>query len=114
MADVAATGWQGRAYALSMTSDEWRELAGKELRGSDPDSLTWHTPEGIAVEPLYTAEDLSGLPLLARLPGSSPPLRSLPERSDRRTCRRHRPSVYAYRHLRRYPLGVMTVYTPGG
>ena len=60
-----------------MTSDEWRELAGKELRGSDPDSLTWHTPEGIAVEPLYTAEDLSGLETVGGFPGVDPFVRGV-------------------------------------
>ena len=39
----------------------WRELAAKELKGADPDTLVWHTPEGIDVKPLYTADDLEGL-----------------------------------------------------
>ncbi len=36
------------------TLDDWQALAAKEVRGAD---LTWPTPEGIAVKPLYTAED---------------------------------------------------------
>ena len=43
------------------TVADWQELAGKDLRGRDPEALTWQTPEGIAVKPLYTAEDLEGL-----------------------------------------------------
>ena len=39
--------------------DDWRALAAKELRDRNPEDLTWETPEGIAVKPLYTAEDLS-------------------------------------------------------
>ncbi|GIX14749.1 MAG: hypothetical protein KatS3mg118_2708 [Paracoccaceae bacterium] len=39
----------------------WRELARRELRGRDPEALVWHTPEGIAVSPLYTAADVEGL-----------------------------------------------------
>ena len=39
------------------TLSDWAELAQKELRTS-PETLTWQTPEGIAVKPLYTAEDL--------------------------------------------------------
>ena len=41
--------------------DAWAKLAAKEVREAD---LTWHTPEGIAVKPLYTAADASdpGLP----------------------------------------------------
>jgi methylmalonyl-CoA mutase len=39
----------------------WQKAAEKEAKGKD---LTWHTPEGIAVKPLYTAEDAGdpGLP----------------------------------------------------
>ena len=36
---------------------EWSELAKKELRGSNVDSLVWKTPEGIEIQPLYTKED---------------------------------------------------------
>ncbi|MFN7718348.1 MAG: methylmalonyl-CoA mutase [Sphingomonadaceae bacterium] len=41
--------------------DDWKKAADKEVKGRD---LTWHTPEGIAVKPLYTAEDAGdpGLP----------------------------------------------------
>ncbi|KRC82278.1 methylmalonyl-CoA mutase [Sphingomonas sp. Root241] len=41
--------------------DAWAALAAKEVKDAD---LTWHTPEGIAVKPLYTAADAAdpGLP----------------------------------------------------
>jgi methylmalonyl-CoA mutase len=41
--------------------DTWAKLAAKEVKDAD---LTWHTPEGIAVKPLYTAGDAPdpGLP----------------------------------------------------
>jgi len=41
--------------------DQWKKAADKEVKGKD---LTWHTPEGIAVKPLYTADDSAdpGLP----------------------------------------------------
>ncbi|HEX5367776.1 MAG TPA: methylmalonyl-CoA mutase [Acidimicrobiales bacterium] len=52
--------------------DDWRALASKELKGADPDALTWHTPEGIEVKPLYTAADLAGVPDLDSLPGLPP------------------------------------------
>jgi methylmalonyl-CoA mutase len=57
-----------------MTEDPgaWARLAGKELRGRSPDSLTWHTLEGIAVKPLYTAADTAGLPHMGGLPGVAP------------------------------------------
>jgi methylmalonyl-CoA mutase len=41
--------------------EDWKKAADKEVKGKD---LTWHTPEGIAVKPLYTGEDAGdpGLP----------------------------------------------------
>jgi len=51
---------------------DWRALAQKELRGHDPDSLTWETLEGIKVKPLYTAEDVAALPHMGSLPGMAP------------------------------------------
>ena len=54
------------------TYDEWRDAAAKELRGADPDSLTWHTPEGIDVGALYTAADLERLEVVGGLPGLEP------------------------------------------
>jgi methylmalonyl-CoA mutase len=60
--------------------DRWRELAAKELRGADPDSLVWATPEGIPVQPLYTAADLEDLEdggAVGSLPGFEPFLRGV-------------------------------------
>ena len=50
--------------------ERWRQLAAKELGGADPDSLTWQTPEGIAVKPLYTAADLEELECVANPPSA--------------------------------------------
>ncbi|WP_305971486.1 MULTISPECIES: methylmalonyl-CoA mutase [unclassified Mameliella] len=52
--------------------ESWRETAEKELRGRPLDDLTWNTLEGIAVKPLYTAEDIEGLPHMGTLPGAEP------------------------------------------
>ena len=46
--------------------EDWQKAAAKEVRGKD---LTWQTPEGIAVKPLYTAEDA---PVDPGLPGFAP------------------------------------------
>ncbi len=46
--------------------DDWAKLAAKEVKGKD---LTWQTPEGIAVKPLYTAADVATDP---GLPGFAP------------------------------------------
>jgi len=51
---------------------DWSALAEKELRGRPLADLTWKTPEGIPVKPLYTAEDLAGLEHLDSLPGLAP------------------------------------------
>src|SRR5213592_4142243 len=55
--------------------DLWRRLAGKERKGAAPDGLVWHTPEGIDVNPLYTAADVQGLEFLDTVPGAFPFLR---------------------------------------
>ena len=52
--------------------DAWRALAEKELRGRPLDDLTWNTLEGIAVKPLYTADDTAALPQMGELPGFGP------------------------------------------
>ncbi len=52
--------------------ETWKGLAQKELKGQDPDSLTWHTLEGIAVKPLYTRADTEGLTHLDSMPGVAP------------------------------------------
>ncbi len=49
--------------------DDWKKAADKEVKGRD---LTWHTPEGIAVQPLYTAEDAKGQGIDPGLPGFAP------------------------------------------
>ena len=67
------------------TFEEWRKLAADEMRGRDADELTWMTPEGIPVKPLYTAADLEGLEDISTLPGFPPFLRG------------PRATMYAYR-----------------
>ncbi|MCX8999594.1 methylmalonyl-CoA mutase [Rhizobiaceae bacterium BDR2-2] len=56
------------------TIEDWKALAEKEIKRS-ADTLTWHTPEGIDVKPLYTAEDLEGIGHLGTLPGFDPFIR---------------------------------------
>jgi len=52
------------------TVKDWEELAQKELKDTPLDSLTWHTPEGIAVKPLYTSADTANIE--ETLPGMFP------------------------------------------
>ena len=49
------------------TRTDWDAAAAKEVKAKD---LTWHTPEGIAVRPLYTGEDVEGID--PGLPGFAP------------------------------------------
>ena len=46
--------------------ENWQTAAAKEVKGKD---LTWRTPEGIDVKPLYTADDVKADP---GLPGFAP------------------------------------------
>ena len=53
------------------TVRDWLQLAEQELKRS-PETLVWHTPEGIEVKPLYTADDLQDVSHLNSLPGFAP------------------------------------------
>src|SRR5579859_1426204 len=65
---------------------DWEALVAKDTKGGTSEGLAWHTPEGIAVKPLYTAEDLAKLEHLDSLPGFAPYLRG-----PRATMYAHRP-----------------------
>jgi methylmalonyl-CoA mutase len=60
------------------TLADWQKLAQKDVgkdKSGNPigvDTLTWKTPEGFDVKPLYTAQDLAELELLDTLPGFAP------------------------------------------
>jgi len=51
---------------------DWNDLATKELRGKPLEDLTWETPEGISVKPLYTSADTADLEHTGSLPGFAP------------------------------------------
>ncbi|MEJ2039710.1 MAG: methylmalonyl-CoA mutase, partial [Desulfosarcinaceae bacterium] len=55
--------------------EKWKALAEKQLKGKPLESLNWHTPEGIEVKPLYTANDLENLEHLNSTPGFAPYVR---------------------------------------
>ncbi|HMG26023.1 MAG TPA: methylmalonyl-CoA mutase, partial [Acidimicrobiia bacterium] len=56
--------------------EEWRALAEKEVEGN-VDRLRWVTPEGVEVDPLYTAADLEDLEGVDTLPGFEPFVRGI-------------------------------------
>jgi methylmalonyl-CoA mutase len=53
----------------------WQKAAAKSAPDGDLSRLTWRTPEGLEVKPLYTAADLQGLAYTDTLPGFAPFLR---------------------------------------
>ena len=57
------------------TLKEWEALAIKQSKGLTPDELTWHTPEGIHIKPLYTKADVENLAYADTLPGLAPYVR---------------------------------------
>ncbi len=52
--------------------ESWRALAQKELKDKPLDDLVWQTPEGLAINPLYTQEDLAQVDEAYTLPGIAP------------------------------------------
>jgi methylmalonyl-CoA mutase len=54
---------------------DWQKSAAKSAPGGDVSALSWHTPDGIVVKPLYTVEDVAGLPHTNTLPGFEPFIR---------------------------------------
>ena len=57
---------------MTNKKEAWAKRAEKELRGRPLDDLTWHTPEGIDVEPVYTEADAAGLDHMGSMPGEVP------------------------------------------
>ncbi|WP_373987275.1 methylmalonyl-CoA mutase [Duganella sp. BuS-21] len=55
--------------------EAWNQAALKSAPGGKLEALTWTTPEGIKVKPLYTRQDLDGLQYADTLPGFAPFLR---------------------------------------
>ncbi|PAV71564.1 hypothetical protein WR25_20520 [Diploscapter pachys] len=45
------------SYKALPINAQWAALAQKAMKGKEADSLTWHTPEGIDIKPLYLPED---------------------------------------------------------
>ncbi len=63
--------------APEATTEQWKASAEKLVAkgGKTLDDLTWHTPEGIDVKPLYTREDTEALPYTNTMPGMEPFIR---------------------------------------
>ena len=59
------------------TPEEWAALAAKELKTRPIENLPWDAPEGFAVKPLYTADDLEHIAAKDTLPGFAPFVRGV-------------------------------------
>ena len=66
---------QSAAPTVPPDLQAWERAAAKSAPGGNLADLVWHTPDGIAVKPLYTAQDTAGLPHTGSLPGFEPYLR---------------------------------------
>ena len=51
---------------------QWQQRAEKELRGKPLEDLTWTSPEGIEIKPLYTEADLEDISHRSSFPGDAP------------------------------------------
>ncbi|XP_029641836.1 methylmalonyl-CoA mutase, mitochondrial isoform X1 [Octopus sinensis] len=68
----ASSGCVSNRWRHSVPFDpEWKAGAIKELKGKNPEeTLTWRTPEGINIKPVYTKEDIEGFK--DEIPGKYP------------------------------------------
>ena len=66
---------QDRSSYSQISFLQWEAAAKKSVADENLSRLNWNTPDGITVKPLYTAEDLLGLPHTNTLPGFAPFLR---------------------------------------
>ena len=54
------------------TLADWEALLEKETKGKTAADMTWQSPEGIGIKPLYSEADLEGLEHTGSLPGFAP------------------------------------------
>ncbi|MFW5760818.1 MAG: methylmalonyl-CoA mutase family protein [Cyclobacteriaceae bacterium] len=50
----------------SISKEQWKEKAIKDLKGADFEKLVWKTLEGFEIEPFYTIEDIADLDYLQK------------------------------------------------
>jgi methylmalonyl-CoA mutase len=72
---MAMTGSNKPPEFASASLPDWQKAAAKSAPGGNVSGLSWVTPDGITVKPLYTAEDTANLPHANTLPGFEPFIR---------------------------------------
>jgi methylmalonyl-CoA mutase len=73
--EMAMTGSNKPPEFASASLPDWQKAAAKSAPGGNVSGLSWVTPDGITVKPLYTAEDTANLPHANTLPGFEPFIR---------------------------------------
>ncbi|MCL2021534.1 MAG: methylmalonyl-CoA mutase [Betaproteobacteria bacterium] len=63
------------SFKNSTHLSDWNAVALKQAKSDSLDKLNWQTPEGLAVKPLYTKQDVANLEYTDTLPGFAPFLR---------------------------------------
>ena len=66
---------QSKSPYPEISLSQWEAAAKKSVADENLSRLNWKTPDGISVKPLYTANDLLGLPYTNTLPGFAPFMR---------------------------------------
>jgi len=70
---TAPTKSSSKKYAPKIAGVKaWTDMVTKQSKGKGPEALTWHTPEGIDIKALYTAEDMKNIPYANTMPGMEP------------------------------------------
>ncbi|MBO3273288.1 methylmalonyl-CoA mutase family protein [Hymenobacter defluvii] len=61
MADTPASTPLSFSEFTPLSTAAWQERIRRDLKGQDPETLRWHSPEGVVVEPFYHREALDAL-----------------------------------------------------
>jgi methylmalonyl-CoA mutase len=61
MADTPRSAPVSFSEFEAVTTPQWQERIRRDLKGQDPATLTWHTPDGLTIEPFYHQEALQAL-----------------------------------------------------
>jgi len=72
--NFADVGLSSTSNSGGLSADDWQSKA-EAASGKKLDELSWQSPEGIAIKPLFTAKDIDGLDFLDTRPGMAPYLR---------------------------------------
>ena len=61
--------------SLEKNINDWKKLVEKETKGKTAEALSWNSPEGIVVKPLYTKADVEKIDFVDSMPGFGPYVR---------------------------------------